>query len=345
MPLVSAALRVTLLAPVTTAPASIEAVVLSWTTLIAAPAPIPTVPASLSFAIALAVLSTDEVADRVRSLPDRLSAPTPVLWIWALVPMSAMVSAREPANPNLPLPAPAVASVSRLCLPSLPPELFIAAIRLRPGADTVVPTPVLAWLVTLTRLIATAAPMLALLASVALPDAMTLESVSSEELRLTDPVAVTETPSASVASARAVTIPMATAAATVTLLPPPSPVLASGVFEEPESLPLALVEVSLPSFNWSSDFLFTSLLDESVSPGADVFLPSAPAELALASVSLADEPSAAKLTVPPVWVRLRFSCDWTMWLATSIATEMPMPALPPLVAPLALVVADADCVA
>src|SRR5579862_8923834 len=49
------------------APESIEAVVVSLTMLIATPAPTPTVPASLSLAIARAVLSTTDAADRDRS--------------------------------------------------------------------------------------------------------------------------------------------------------------------------------------------------------------------------------------------------------------------------------------
>jgi hypothetical protein len=62
---------VTSFAPLICAPESTIAVVTSSTMLIAAPAPIPTVPAPVSFALALSVLSTHEVA--VSETSDALS--------------------------------------------------------------------------------------------------------------------------------------------------------------------------------------------------------------------------------------------------------------------------------
>jgi hypothetical protein len=74
------------------------------------------------------------------------------------------------------------------------------------------------------------------------------------------------------------------------------------------------------------------------------FLPSEPAALAVASVSFEEEPSAAKLTSPPA-VRFRPRVEKTEWLASRSASERPMPALPPLVEPFAMVFVDTVCVA
>ncbi len=173
--------------------------------------------------------------------------------------------------------------------------------------------PVVAWLVTLTRLIAAATPMLAVLALVALPLAMTFESASSDVVRLTAPAVVTEMPSASVARALAVRIAMAAAAATVTVVPPFSPLFAFGVLDEPESLPLAAVDWSLPTFRLSSALALVSLFELSVEVSPESFFPGAPTSLELDSVSLIDAPSAAKLSAPPgLPTKLRFSCDETM---------------------------------
>ena len=131
---VSEALSVAFFVPVTTAPAPIEAVVTSVTRLIEAPAPIPTVPASESLAIAFVVLSTELVADCVRSLLLRLS---PVVGTMsACVSTSAIVRAREPAMPTLPKPAPAVASVSSELLPSGSPATCFQFAGSRCGAMT-----------------------------------------------------------------------------------------------------------------------------------------------------------------------------------------------------------------
>ena len=73
---------------------------MSSTMLIAAPAPTPTVPASSSFAFAFVVLSTTDVAERVRSFACRLwpGGPRPRFeWISAFVLTSAMVE-RERAG-------------------------------------------------------------------------------------------------------------------------------------------------------------------------------------------------------------------------------------------------------
>src|SRR5579864_7339463 len=132
--------------------------------------------------------------------------------------------------------------------------------------------PVLASLVTLTRLMAAAAPMLAtppllFFGDVAVPLAMTLESTSSEVLRVSKPLLVIEILSAGVASDFAVRMAIAAAAATVTFVPPPSPLFASGVLLAPESVPLGLSllvveseDVVLPRPRLASAFWFRSLL-------------------------------------------------------------------------------------
>ena len=333
-----------------TAPESTWAVVVSLTMLMATPAPTPTVPAPSSLAIALAVLATLEVADSVRSPPLSWSpgGPRPAFDMTnALVVMSAIVSASEPAMPTFPPPAPEVASVSRVCVPSLPPELRMAATSDSPFERTSTSVPTIAWFMTVTRLIATAAPMFAVFALVALALAFAFESVSEDEPRLSPPappVLTTRRTPAIVASAVVVTIAMATAAATVTFvppLPPFSPVLASGVFL-PVVLPLESLVVATSRF--LSAFSLTSLSEVSFEPGFVSFFSSAPAELACASVSFDDEPSARKLT-GPFAVRDRPSVDSTSWFAIKSASDMPIPALPPFVSPDAFVVVFAFCVA
>ncbi len=323
------AVSVTLRAPDRAAPSSTEAVVMSSTMLMAAPAPTPTLLESLSLALALAVLLTADPAVRVRSPPLRLSPNEgAVVLTSALVSMSAMVSASEPATATLPPPAPAVDSVSSVSMPSPPPVVRMTALSVRPSAETWVPTPVVAALVILTRLMATAAPMLAVFALVPLPLALTVESASSEVFMAAAPDVLRLTPSATVASALAVMIAIAAAAATVTVVPPFSPLFAFGVLEEPESLPAALFDVLLPSASWLSALVLTSLPVSSVAVSLELDFSLLPAELALASVSLPEWPSAASVTSPPA-VRLRLSWEAAMWLATRSAIEMPMPALPP----------------
>src|SRR5262249_4574484 len=95
-------------------PESIEAVVRSLTMLIETPAPMPTVVASSSLALARAVLSTEAVEERVRGDPFRESPGGPGGMIWVLVVKSAIVSASEPAIPTLPPPPPDVAAVLRV---------------------------------------------------------------------------------------------------------------------------------------------------------------------------------------------------------------------------------------
>ena len=338
----SVALRVTFFAPVSAAPSSMDAVVVSKTMLRAAPAPIPTVPASLSFAIALSVLETDEAADRVTSLEFMFGgARAPFDLSSAFVVTLAMVSANEPAMPTLPLPAPEVASASKLCFVS-PALLRIAAARVRPCELTVASVPTTAAFVTVASVMATAAPMFSELASTAEPLPFAVPSVFAEVERVTRPPLVTVRPSAIWASDCEVIIVIAAAAATSTELPPlpllSSPLFAAGVFVFPESLPLAPEDVLLASERFESALPFTSLPEVS-SP-----LPLAPFALAVASLSVDEEPSAVKLTAP-VAARFRSSCESTRWFATVSASERPMPALPPFVAPVAVVVTFAVCVA
>ena len=254
------ALSVTLVAPEITALLSMRAVVASLTLLIAAPAPMPTVPASVSFAMAFAVLETDEVAVRER-LPVRASPGGPRVEfgpISAFVSTSASVSASEPAMPNLPLPAPAVDSVSKVFFPSEPPvvALGITALSARPLESITLLAPIVARFWILTRLIATAAPMLAELPPVALPFPFAVESASSVVPKLAAPVGAESVsgPSGMPEIACAVMIAIPAAAATVTLVPPPSPLFAAGVLLEPEPLPLLDIDVSFPSARFLSAF-------------------------------------------------------------------------------------------
>ena len=298
------------------APKSIEAVVVSLTMLIATPAPTPTLVESVSFTIAFAVLDTLDVAESERSPPLSSSGGGPRLAFDrtnAPVLMSAIVRANAPATATLPPPAPAVASVSSVCLPS--PELRMAAFNPRPFDLRRTSMPTVAEFVILTRLIATAAPMFAVFALVALPFALTVESASSDELRFsalpTPPPVVTMRPPARAVMAMTVTMAMAAAAATVTVVPPFSPLFASGVVVEPEFLPLDALDVSLPTFRLSSAFLLTVLPLLSVSSAPEPDFSAAPAELAVASVSFDEEPSARKLTSPAA-VRLRSSWESTL---------------------------------
>jgi hypothetical protein len=265
-------------------------------------------------------------------------------WIWALVLTSAISRASEPAIATLPPPAPAVESVTNECLPSEPPEFRITAASSSPLDAIRVSSPTVASFVTLTRLIATAAPMLAVVAFVALPSALAVESVSAEVLNFAEPVVVRFRSSASLAIDFEVMIAIAAAAATVTVVPPFSPLFASGVEDEPELWPPLFVDALLPVPRFSFAFWFVLWPELSVSSSPEPDLPSAPAELAIACVSFEDEPSAVKLTLPPA-VRFRFSCESTRWLETARPSERPMPALAPLVAPFAFVVALAVCVA
>ena len=339
----SVALRVTFFAPVSAAPSSMDAVVVSKTMLRAAPAPIPTVPASLSFAIALSVLETDEAADRVTSLEFMFGgARAPFDLISAFVVTSAMVSANEPAMPTLPLPAPEVASASKLCFVS-PALLRIAAARVSPCELTVASVPTTAAFVTVASTIATAAPMFRELASTAEPLPFAVPSVFAEVESVTRPPLVTVRPSAIWASDCEVIIVIAAAAATSTEVPPlpllSSPLFAAGVFVFPESLPLAPERRAVGVREVRVGLAVHVLAARCRRP-----LPFAPFELAVASLSVDEEPSAVKLTAP-VAVRLRSSCESTRWFATVSASERPMPALPPFVAPVAVVVTFAVCVA
>ncbi|MHB1241784.1 MAG: hypothetical protein ACYC1P_00025, partial [Gaiellaceae bacterium] len=101
-----------------------------------------------------------------------------------------------------------------------------------------------------------------------------------------------------------VIIPIATAAATVTVVPPFSPLEASGVELEPELWPPFDVEALLPVSRFLFAFWFGVWPELSVASSPLPLFSSAPAELAAAWVSFEDEPSAVKLTLPPA-VRLR----------------------------------------
>ena len=153
------------------------------------------------------------------------------------------------------------------------------------------------------------------------------------------------TPSAIFAIDLAVISAIHAAAATVTFVPPFSPLFASGVPVEPEPVPAEFCERVLPWPRFASALSLTvGCAEPSPSVAPLPLFSFAPAELAAASVTFADEPSAVKLTLPPA-VRSRSSCESTRWLTTASASESPMPALPPFVAPFAFVVTDAVCVA
>jgi hypothetical protein len=143
-----------------------------------------------------------------------------------------------------------------------------------------------------------------------------------------------------------VTSAIATAAATVTFVPPFSPLFACGVLDLLEPLPPAPLAVASPVARFASAFSFTVDFVGESSPdsGFESFFSFAPAELAFASVTFAEEPSALNETLP-VAVRFRSSCESTRCSADTSASERPMPALPPFVAPLAFVVVEAVCVA
>ena len=147
------------------------------------------------------------------------------------------------------------------------------------------------------------------------------------------------------ASAEVVTIAMATAAATVTVvppLPPFSPLFAFGVFLPAvlplESLVFADVQVRVG--------LAVHVLVRGVGrPWRSSFFSSAPAELACASVSFEDEPSAREAHGPVRASGSGCSVDSTSWFAIRRASDRPIPALPPFVSPDAVVVVLAFCVA
>ena len=89
----------------------------------------PTVPASLSLAIALVVTDTEAVAESVMDPPWRSSPGGPRVafdLISAEVVKVAIVRASEPAMPSLPLPAPAVDSVSSVRVVQWPANSRIA---------------------------------------------------------------------------------------------------------------------------------------------------------------------------------------------------------------------------
>ena len=106
---------------------------------------------------------------------------------------------------------------------------------------------------------------------------------------------------------------------------------------EPDEAPPFAVEVELAKPSWLFDCAF-------VSPASLPFLSFAPEAEAVDSVSVVDEPTAAKVTAPPA-VRLRAVVAVTRWFEIPRASAAPMPTLAPLAAPVALVVTDAVCVA
>ena len=129
----------------------------------------------------------------------------------------------------------------------------------------------------------------------------------------------------------------AIAAATVMVVPLlPSPDFAAGVVFLLASPPFA-VAVSLPKAACLSPFL---LAVPPLSPDLSL----APLALAVASVSVSEEPSASNETA--FWaVVLRFWEASTVYLATVTAMDAPMARLPPVVAPVAVVLLLAVSVA
>ena len=155
---------------------------------------------------------------------------------------------------------------------------------------------VVARLVILTLFTETPTPIPTVPAASALPLPVALASVLASVLRVkSPPLAVTLAVLAREASEREVTMLMAAAPATVTVLPLDSFVsdvvaLALLVSVVLEVLPVSVLLWLLALLTWSLAFPLTSLPEVS-SP-----LPSAPVALASASVTVADEPVAVRLT-------------------------------------------------
>ena len=86
----------------------------------------------------------------------------------------------------------------------------------------------------------------------------------------------------------------------------------------------------LAADSWSSDLPLTSLFDSSLPSAALVVLPFAPLTLARASVVLADEPAAVRLTAPSAST-LRSTFAETVSSMTASARARPMATVAPLV--------------
>ena len=336
--LVPVAVRVTLLAPVSEAPAAMLAVVTSSTMRTAAPAPMPTFVEPSLVALDVALLFTVEVALTVTSPPFAFRGPARIS---AVVTTSRTTRANAPATDTLPAPAPAVALLLTVWASSTPTARILAVIDM-PVALTTEPASRAASLVIRTRLMATAAPIPTEPSPTALPSASAFESVLALLARDVAPPLETDTPAPIDARDTVVSRTIETAAATVTVVPPPSPDSAAGVAVEPEPLAPLPAALLLPCASWSSALVLTSLPVESLSLAPA--LPSAPTALALAFVLVVDVPRAASVTAPPA-VTSRVIGATTVCVPTVSPRATPTATSAPFTSPLAVVMMETSCVA
>ena len=299
------------------------------------------------------VLATSESALRETSAASVMTTTAGVTASWppssmAVVTMSTMLRASEPLMFAVALfEAPEVALAANVWVVSVTAPVVTgvtAALRTTPLAVRVLPAPTVARLLTIARLMPTAAPMLAVPPWVdAWPSASALASVLTEASRVASPVVVTVTPSASEASAVAWTRLNTTAAATDTLLEPPLPSLsavdAAGVLESLEPVAPLRVAAALAPPSCESLWPLTSWLVP-----CDELESSAPAALAVAELTVVEVPWAASVTSPPA-VRFRRVVARTVWFALRMAIDAPMAAEDASVSPVAVVVAEAVWVA
>ena len=217
--------------------------------------------------------------------------------------------------------------------------------------EVTVDTPVVALLVMSTLLTATPTPMPTVPAASALPVPFALASVLAKVFRVSGPpVAVTTEPSARDASEIVLTMLIAAAPATVTVLPS-EPLLPVSFLSEVvagallvsvvlDDLPV-LAELSLFAFViWSVALWFTSLPEVSSFVASGVapclVLPFAPVALAFAVVTLADDPVAVSDTDLPERVRELVAVTSSSGIAR--ARARPITTLPVTASAFALVV-------
>ena len=301
---------------------------MSVTRLIATEAPSPNDVPEIAPGVAFAA---DSLLEAAMSETSPAVETEPVLLIAAVVARFTMSSASEPATPTLPPPAPDFASASKLCFSPAPftPAPSVTPVPLAlPATD--------ASFVTFARVIPTAAPTFAVPPLVADPSAFDVASVFAAELSESAPPALTAVPIAVVAVVELSTIVTATAAATET---PPPEVDADGVEVEPDPEPPWAEERALA--------LPRSPLTVSSTPvpGAPADeAPGAPFALAVASLSLDEEPIAWN-EIAPAAVTLRCVDASTVWFETVTATTAPTAAVEADAEPDAVVVTEAVWVA
>ena len=335
--------RVRLTAPVTggpragSEPASMPDRTSSLTRLRATEAPTPTVAVPSLLALEVLLLLDEPLEVRTRSP----NSNTPIgpsgsgsgvcgACSIATVVRLTMFSENAPAAPMVPLAplAPAVADEEKVSVVSAGPlSGVIPAVKLTFPWPLMKPlAPRLASVRPVMRLMAAATPIVADAPLEAEPSAIAMASTLSKAVKLTSPDPADRcTPSPSSAVEDALTRLTAIAAATVTDVPPLSPVLAAGVLLCLVALPPVLVEVLLPRASWSSAFWLTFLPEPSE---PEPFSPLAPAALAVASLRVEEAPSASKVTAPPVVVS-RCSELSTSWSAETRASEAPIARVAP----------------